>query len=287
VIKARAPKIHGITVKSFREIRDELTLDFRTPVGTPANMVVIAGPNGSGKTSVLEAILLALGQPDKVDKPSSRLAWRRVVPQETTISVDVSFDGDPVERHSSLVPEPLEIEYFSSWQAPDFVGVGTSQSQGRLKQRISDEKIRAAFCGEAGRASQWLSRINEAWQILRHDDTRLDVQLVDPNADDLLADLFLLRGDERICSIDRLGQGELRLFTIAATVVMKELTTGVVLIDEPELHFHPEWQGGIFSVLRHLAPDVQFIIATHSDIIWDRAPEYARFNLKNTHHCAF
>lgn len=66
---------------------------------------------------------------------------------------------------------------------------------------------------------------------------------------------------------------------IAGAVVLNELTRGVVLIDEPELHLHAEWQAGILPALRELAPGVQFIVATHCDTVWDRSPGYARFNL--------
>lgn len=39
---------------------------------------------------------------------------------------------------------------------------------------------------------------------------------------------------------------------------------GVVLIDEIELHLHPEWQGKICNTLVTLFPEIQFIITTHS-----------------------
>lgn len=39
---------------------------------------------------------------------------------------------------------------------------------------------------------------------------------------------------------------------------------GVILIDELELHLHPEWQAKIAKVLVEVFPQVQFITATHS-----------------------
>lgn len=39
---------------------------------------------------------------------------------------------------------------------------------------------------------------------------------------------------------------------------------GLVLIDEIELHLHPEWQGRICSILKELFPKAQFFITTHS-----------------------
>jgi predicted ATP-binding protein involved in virulence len=39
---------------------------------------------------------------------------------------------------------------------------------------------------------------------------------------------------------------------------------GVILIDELELHLHPEWQGKIAKILVKVFPNAQFITATHS-----------------------
>jgi len=39
---------------------------------------------------------------------------------------------------------------------------------------------------------------------------------------------------------------------------------GVVLIDEIELHLHPDWQRGILKNLRTTFPNIQFVVSTHS-----------------------
>lgn len=39
---------------------------------------------------------------------------------------------------------------------------------------------------------------------------------------------------------------------------------GIILIDEIELHLHPEWQGKISNILKSCFPNTQFIITTHS-----------------------
>lgn len=39
---------------------------------------------------------------------------------------------------------------------------------------------------------------------------------------------------------------------------------GIVLIDEVELHLHPEWQYKIASLLTEIFPTIQFIVTTHS-----------------------
>lgn len=46
-----------------------------------------------------------------------------------------------------------------------------------------------------------------------------------------------------------------------------EKTSGVVLIDEIDLHLHPKWQKEIVNILITLFPKVQFIATTHSPFI--------------------
>ena len=44
-------------------------------------------------------------------------------------------------------------------------------------------------------------------------------------------------------------------------------TAGVVLIDEIDLHLHPEWQRRIANDLRRAFPNLQFIATTHAPLI--------------------
>ncbi len=43
--------------------------------------------------------------------------------------------------------------------------------------------------------------------------------------------------------------------------------TGIVLIDEVDMHLHPKWQWNVIRTLEKTFPNIQFIIATHSPII--------------------
>ncbi len=48
---------------------------------------------------------------------------------------------------------------------------------------------------------------------------------------------------------------------------------GIILIDEIELHFHPQWQRGILPTLSSTFPNCQFIVSTHSpQIVSDVQP---------------
>ncbi len=49
--------------------------------------------------------------------------------------------------------------------------------------------------------------------------------------------------------------------------------SGIVLIDEIDMHLHPKWQWNIINALRNVFPNVQFIAATHSPILFASAKD--------------
>lgn len=49
--------------------------------------------------------------------------------------------------------------------------------------------------------------------------------------------------------------------------------SGIVLVDEIELHMHPSWQRKILKILRELFPNIQFIISTHSPQVLGEADD--------------
>ncbi|HAT49524.1 MAG TPA: ATPase, partial [Alphaproteobacteria bacterium] len=46
-----------------------------------------------------------------------------------------------------------------------------------------------------------------------------------------------------------------------------EETSGVVLVDELDLHLHPRWQRGVIEDLRRVFPKIQFFCTTHSPFL--------------------
>ena len=48
---------------------------------------------------------------------------------------------------------------------------------------------------------------------------------------------------------------------------IKDKTPGIILIDEIDMHLHPEWQSKIIKDLHEVFPEIQFIFTTHSPTI--------------------
>ncbi len=306
-----APQIHHVRIERFRRIRDVIELDLQTPRGSPSPLVVLAGPNGCGKTTVLEAILLGLGQESLIvrdlDPTERESSWRTSIPEGARIEIVASFDGSEetwvrttheltqtksgkTERfeHSAVSIRPsMLVEYFSSWRAPKLVGAVKPMTQGRspsdtetnrlwrLKQRLAGEYIRAGVEGTANnKPKMWLERLNRSWaRFHREEVTRLTPKLDDDPEGTLRFDLEVKHGDEPVCSIDQVSSGEIEILSFAQWVILNNVEAGLLLIDEPELHLHASWQATILPALRELAPKVQILAATHSDAVWDQAGE--------------
>ncbi len=93
--------------------------------------------------------------------------------------------------------------------------------------------------------------------------------------------------DGRVLPFNSLSDGTRNFFAIVADMAYKCVTLnpflkenalietdGIVLIDELDLHLHPEWQRKIVHVLKNTFPSIQFIVTTHSPfIIQETGPE--------------
>lgn len=59
--------------------------------------------------------------------------------------------------------------------------------------------------------------------------------------------------------------------------------TGIVLIDEVELHMHPSWQRRVLNTLKKVFPNIQFIITTHSpQVLGEVCEDYVVLKLSIT-----
>ena len=62
----------------------------------------------------------------------------------------------------------------------------------------------------------------------------------------------------------QLSSGEKQMLVILLTVLVQDNQHCTLLMDEPEISLHVEWQQRLISLIRCLNPNVQIILATHS-----------------------
>lgn len=313
-------KLVRIEIEGFRRFREPFVLDVASPAGKPLDYLVLAGPNGCGKTTILEAILLALGREELIvrdltaqDRPSSPRVYlgpntrlRAVVEDSaagSTYHIERTAQGFtarvPIDDRQAQIIEgesvkhevaPLAVEYISARRLPALVGPVQDKTSGRnpalteanriwtFKDRLRKQQGRrvAGYRGPEPLDLTWLNKLNAYWAEFRDDGSTFAMTLVDPdNLDANDWDLFLYRGEGRICSIDAMSSGEQEIIAMAVPFITEPLD-GLLLIDEPEQHLHPQWQGRVLRALRKLVPSSQVIVATHADAPWDDAKSWER-----------
>lgn len=293
-----------LTIHDFRGI-ESLDLDFLGPDGLPNRLVVIAGPNGSGKTAVLEAALIAAGGHEMAVGPTGRAACRRGAADYEIVGTFRNDTGDtePVRCTSGEKPRPLDagtrlpLWYFSSWRAPRLVGpvdvtVGkpgrrparTDQDRLRnVKQHLVNEAAKARFRsdqlhGLQTKYDQWIGVINENWRRFYPStagEFLVDLAEAQEEASGAFDVYYQDRHGGRL-ELDYLSSGQLELFLFLAALVLNDEREGIVIVDEPELHLDPQWHRLILKCLVSLQPRAQFLVATHSPEIYDAARSYER-----------
>ncbi|EFO0956217.1 AAA family ATPase, partial [Escherichia coli] len=92
----------------------------------------------------------------------------------------------------------------------------------------------------------------------------------------------MVDGKKNTIALDSLSSGEQHLIVLIGRLVFETSNDSLVLIDEPEISFHPEWQEKFIEILNEIKKMNGFdvILATHSPILigedyWDNVVELA------------
>ncbi len=312
-LPARAA-IREITIKGFRGI-EHRELSFIGPHDRANDFVVLAGPNGSGKTTVLEACLIVAQHGHLLDDLSSRGSNPdhdgdyRITAILETADLQMRSEYAP-GRHShrkevmgrTALTDPFDAPcaYFSSWRAPLLVGPLpiTAGKRGRrpaerevnrlriVKQYLINARAHEALGGASsgtngtpGGVSRYQALIrvlNDAWEKFHPGACQQFAVQAVTDEPDAGFDVFLVRSDGKRVPLDALSSGELELFNFVAWMLITKFDGGIICIDEPELHLDPQWHVLMMQLLRRLQPNAQFIVATHSPAIYDAAYSFQR-----------
>jgi len=103
--------------------------------------------------------------------------------------------------------------------------------------------------------------------------------------------MLIHKGEETLV-VDQLSDGEKLLLALTADLARRLAITytdladplqgeAVVLIDEIELHLHPDWQRRVLTDLRRTFPNCQFIVTTHSPQVLSEVPNDAVILVKD------
>ena len=147
-----------------------------------------------------------------------------------------------------------------------------------VKQFLVNAKAHALFPAQEAtsesRFSAAMHEINGTWQMFFPGQSlSAEPESDDPNAG---FDVYLRDENGHRLPVDALSSGQLEVLLFAGGLVMEEETSGVILIDEPELHLDPQWHRQILRAIVRLKPQCQIVVATHSPEIYDSVMSYER-----------
>ena len=254
----RAEYIRRIEIEALWG-RKHIVWDLRRDVN------ILSGVNGIGKSTILNRTAAQLnslmGGVDIKQKELEGVKMTFYPEEATTIHFDVIRSFDRPLFHSNLAEKMADknVKTELDWQLY------------QLQRRYLDYQVNIG------------NRIIELLSIGDEESHRKAAEVSAPKrrfqdlADELFGEtgkriirskneiVFSQDGDELLPY--RLSSGEKQILVILLTVLVQDKQPCVLLMDEPEVSLHIEWQQRIIGIIREMNPNAQIILTTHSPAV--------------------
>lgn len=323
-------KIEELRIQNFKKF-EQKTFKFNP------HFTVCIGENAAGKTTILEALAIALGgfllgiEGADAKNNIQRSQIRTIDidgqprPQKPVkIAVTANIEGEIVEwsrdfigknptsntkKIAALASQKLAIsrnpDALQKVSFPVIAYYGTGRlwaEHEKLAHQQQEEGVVMAYtnCLSAKSSSkEFLAWFKTQEYIIQKDEQPLykahlvavknAIKKLVPEWEELFFDYkngaltglyWDKNGNKQKLGFAQLSDGFRNMVSLAADIAFRciqlnphlgekavELTEGVVLIDELDLHLHPNWQRRIIADLKSAFPKIQFIATTHSPFI--------------------
>lgn len=323
--------IEKLILTNFRRFENfELSFDDR--------LTVLIARNGAGKTSILDALAIALGpfltRLPKVSGLNPKATDLRVFPDgkpcpymrvhcEATGGViwDRTERRDKSKKTAKSIPKGVGVsklnEFVDSFidcynegnafSLPVFIYYGTGRGVFDVPQRKRDfnkqfnrfEALQGALESRTNfkRFVEYFYHLEGEESALQKEKRSFDVELPELKAirvaiNRLMPEFSNIRtvypagimvdwtkdGVTRELRIEQLSDGYRTTLAMVMDIAARMAeanpdldeplnTSGIILVDEVDLHLHPEWQREFLPKLINVFPNIQFIVTTHSPFI--------------------
>lgn len=260
------------------KILNNLEVNFCDDKGKALNTVVIIGENGTGKTTLLKSIFEFMNADERNFKSDDGIIENVYGKLELDINRDEAAslqsifmfgDSDTIKSNTKTVYMPAEISFdklkkvdntFKSKHSffyiidqniteniPSFIATRINKEIFKNRNKIIGEVI-DSVCDD----------INSIFNCMN-----IDVKLIGLSEDEETKPIFKNSLGKEF-DINGLSSGEKQLFLRALSLKFLEVNNSIILIDEPEISLHPEWQSKIIKLYENIGQNNQIIMATHS-----------------------
>jgi len=282
-------KIRSIEINNFKIIKS-LKLNFPKRKEDEEPWLVLLGENGAGKSSVLQAIALALaGEIAANDLGLDASSFVNRNTKSTSGNVKIILEGidEPVELHFNKTSNHFTSNYKESKVI--LLGFGSTRlmaNKRESKPTNSVRNLRNLFdpFTTLPNVEEWVSNPKLVGTV-QFDQIAIELKKLLQLPEDKLIyrrktnkgshELFIKinKGKSGI-KVRELSAGYQAIIAMALNIIKEVLTTwdnfsiaeGIVLIDEIGVHLHPKWKLQIISTLRTIFPAMNFVITTHEPL---------------------
>ena len=293
-------KIEKVHIKNVKGIKD-LELSFKKD-DKILDLIVLAGVNGSGKTTILEAIKDFFNNKNinfgDIEKSNVNLKIffedferEKIIP---FINIDSqnniyqvfhmlgsynsyikenkglyhqlakNFDNPPkiIYLPANNSFEEVKTESTTLLKDYQFINIVNSTVMNDIPSYIATRRNYLATIEEDLTMKEVTNKVVNGINGI-FDILEIDVRLKGFSKDEKTLPIFENSAGEEF-DINDLSSGEKQLFLRTLSIKMLKPNNSIILIDEPELSLHPKWQQRIIEVYKKIGENNQIIVATHS-----------------------
>ena len=228
---------------------------------------IIVGQNGFGKTTMLNLIRSVLTKDDKFCK----LLKAKVHIRTTT--GEMFFDGKQMIHLPDFggFESSSCFHYVNTFDVPASKKSTLSQLGASLDAVLyqrsdsvySFSDYRLGMLRDLKTALKKQERIDKFFEMINmlFTSTGKTIDIDDKNR-------IIFHKGQQLIPIDRLSAGEKQILLLLFTLFLMEDKPNVLLLDEPEISLHIEWQDRLITMMHELNPNCQIIMTTHSPNIF-------------------
>jgi predicted ATPase len=275
--------INNIYIDHVRHLHD-IRIALGVDAGT-ARHLMLTGKNGSGKTSVLDAIA---GYIEAVC--ADNCPWDLSQRQDARHGIDLEFNMDDTDVRASYVSGDCIFAHFGAQrsfvtdipthiakvQFADRYGIHDSPRQ-QFVRYLLDLKMTQALAATGGRRERadeiqrWFNRLRDIMRDIYEDPT-LTLEF-----DEETYEFSICEQGREPFGFNDASDGFSAILDIVLGLMLRMVrkngraTTfdmpGIALVDEVENHLHLSLQKRVLPILTGLFPNIQFIVTTHSPFV--------------------
>lgn len=275
VDKSKKHFIKSFEIKNFRGIDDSGKVE----ILAETQWIFLTGENGFGKTSVLQALAVALCGRNGIETIGKPIIYVAL------------HDGNEYYSNKRGVKHILTQSKFAAYGSSRLNIVKRNEDYEKSNNILynlfnTDGVLKNidTYLGDIFGKEHFQSQFEEISSFFN---TLLNIQKIEVDTSEAKNKVFYIDETGLILSFDQLAAGYKNIIAMVGDMILrlsekqknipfKELQ-GIAIIDEFDLHLHPKWQRRLPKILSEIFENVQFIVSTHSPIPLLGAPENSAF----------